>query len=193
MRHRVKGRKLSRTTSHRKATLRSLATALFMHKKIKTTVAKAKHAKTFIEPLITKAKVDSVASRRHVDRYIKDKDVLKELFTEIMPKIGDRPGGYTRVIKLGTRPGDAAEMAILELVDFAEGAERKSAPVKVEESIIEDATVVEEVVEKIAAEEETVVEETEAPAEEAVAEEKPEEAKESSDDDKSEEKEKGEK
>lgn len=118
MRHRIKGRKLGRTTSHRTATLRSLATALIKHKKITTTVAKAKQTRLFIEPLITKAKNDSVHSRRLVSRHIQDKDVLKELFGEVAPKIGDRPGGYTRVVKLGNRVGDAAEMAIIELVDY---------------------------------------------------------------------------
>ncbi|PKL89046.1 MAG: 50S ribosomal protein L17 [Ignavibacteriae bacterium HGW-Ignavibacteriae-2] len=118
MRHRVKGRKLGRTSSHRAATLQALATALFKHKKIKTTLAKAKETRSFVEPLITKAKDDSVARRRFVARFIKDKDVLKELFSEIVPKIGDRPGGYTRIVKLGNRAGDAAEMALIELVDF---------------------------------------------------------------------------
>ena len=118
MRHRIKGRKLGRTASHRTATLRSLATALIKHKKITTTVAKAKQTRLFVEPLITKAKNDSVHARRLVARHIQDKDVLKELFSEVVPKIGDRPGGYTRVIKLGNRVGDAAEMAIIELVDY---------------------------------------------------------------------------
>ncbi|MEJ5352164.1 MAG: 50S ribosomal protein L17 [Melioribacteraceae bacterium] len=119
MRHRVKGRKLKRTSEHRLATLRNLATSLLKHKKIKTTVAKAKELRTFVEPLITKAKVDSVASRRYVAAEIKDKSVVKELFTEIIPKIGDRPGGYTRIVKLGQRKGDGAELAIIELVDYS--------------------------------------------------------------------------
>lgn len=119
MRHRVKGRKLKRTSEHRLATLRNLATSLLKHKKIKTTVAKAKELRTFIEPIITKAKVDSVAARRYVAADIKDKSVVKELFKEIIPKIGDRPGGYTRIVKLGQRKGDGAEMAIIELVDYS--------------------------------------------------------------------------
>ncbi len=94
MRHRVKGRKLKRTSEHKLATLRNLATSLLKHKKIKTTVAKAKELRTFVEPLITKAKVDSIASRRYVAREIKDKSVVKELFTEIIQKIGDRPGSF---------------------------------------------------------------------------------------------------
>lgn len=118
MRHRIKGRKLNRTASHRVATFRNLATALLRYKKIKTTTAKAKELRLFVEPLITKAKDDSVASRRLVARHIKDREVLKELFGEIIEKIGDRPGGYTRVIKLGRRYGDAAEMSLIELVDF---------------------------------------------------------------------------
>ena len=122
MRHRVKGRKLSRTASHRMATLRSLSTALLKHKKIKTTLAKAKELRTFVEPLITKAKDNSVNSRRFIARHINDKEVVKELFSEIVEKIGDRPGGYTRVVKLGSRPGDGADVAIIELVDRDEKA-----------------------------------------------------------------------
>jgi len=118
MRHRIKGRKLGRSTSHRIATLRSLATALIKHKKIKTTLAKAKQTRLFVEPIITKAKKGSVHARRLVARDIQDRQVLQELFSEVVEKIGDRPGGYTRVVKLGTRLGDAAEMAIIELVDF---------------------------------------------------------------------------
>lgn len=118
MRHRVKGRKLGRTASHRTATLRSLAMALIKHKKITTTVAKAKQLRLFFEPMVTKAKEDSVHARRLVARDINDKDIIKELFTEVVKKIGDRPGGYTRIVKLGNRLGDAAEMAIIELVDY---------------------------------------------------------------------------
>lgn len=120
MRHAVKGRKLKRTTSHRKALLENLATALFRHKKIKTTIAKAKEARTFVEKLITKARKGDLSSRRYVARFIKDREVFKELFSEILMKIGDRPGGYTRVVKLGSRRGDGADLAILELVDYNE-------------------------------------------------------------------------
>lgn len=130
MRHRIKGRKLGRTASHRTATLRALATALIKHKKITTTVAKAKQTRLFVEPLITKAKNDTVHARRLIARHIHDRKVLQELFSEIVPKIGDRPGGYTRVVKLGNRVGDAAEMAIIELVDYNDAGtpkkERKS-------------------------------------------------------------------
>ena len=125
MRHRVKGRKLGRTASHRKATLNALATALFRHKKIKTTLAKAKEARSFSEVLITKAKTDTVHSRREVARFIKDKDIVKELFNEIAVKAANRPGGYTRVVKLGNRVGDAAEMAIVEIVDRKTRVEKK--------------------------------------------------------------------
>ncbi|MBZ0179546.1 MAG: 50S ribosomal protein L17 [Melioribacteraceae bacterium] len=146
MRHKVKGRKLGRTASHRTATLRSLATALFRHKKIKTTLAKAKQAKIFIEPLITRAKVDSVANRRYVARHINDKKIVQELFGEIIEKIGDRPGGYLRIVKLGQRLGDAAEMAILELVDFSDAAPRKAGkPKKEKDTKVKEAIVADEV------------------------------------------------
>jgi large subunit ribosomal protein L17 len=120
MRHNVKGRKLGRTASHRKATLNSLATSLFKHKRIKTTLAKAKETRTFAEKLITKAKKGDLNAKKQIIDVIKDKEVVKELFADIITKIGDRPGGYTRVIKLGHRNGDAAQMAIIELVDYNE-------------------------------------------------------------------------
>ena len=118
MRHRVKGRKLSRTASHRKATLASLATSLLKHKRIKTTLAKAKETKVFAEKLITKAKKGDLHSQKQVMEVLKDKETVTELFSDIIPKIGDRPGGYTRVVKLGNRLGDAAALAIIELVDY---------------------------------------------------------------------------
>lgn len=118
MKHRVKGRKLGRTASHRKATLTLLATSLLKHKRIKTTLAKAKETRGFVEKLITKAKRNDLHSKKLVMNVIKDKETVKELFTEIVPKIGERAGGYTRVIKLGNRLGDAASMAIIELVDY---------------------------------------------------------------------------
>ena len=130
MRHRVKGRKLGRTASHRKATLIALATALLKHKRITTTLAKAKETRGFVEKLITKAKKGDLHAHKQVMDFIKDKETVKELFAEIVQKIGDRPGGYTRVVKLGNRLGDAAQMAIIELVDyndiiFAKAEERK--------------------------------------------------------------------
>jgi large subunit ribosomal protein L17 len=120
MRHSVRGRKLNRTASHRKALLRALATSLFRHKRIRTTLAKAKETRSFAEALITKARKNDLHSKRQVMSEIHDKEVVKELFGGILQKVGDRPGGYTRVIKLGTRKGDAADVAILELVDFNE-------------------------------------------------------------------------
>jgi len=130
MRHRVKGRKLGRTASHRKATLTALATALLKHKRIKTTLAKAKETRGFVEKLITKAKKGDLHAHKQIMDVIKDKETVKELFAEIVSKIGDRPGGYTRVVKLGNRLGDAAQMAIIELVDYndiitAKAEERK--------------------------------------------------------------------
>jgi large subunit ribosomal protein L17 len=148
MRHNVKGRKLKRTASHRLATLRALGTALLRYKKIKTTLAKAKETRMFVEPIITKAKIDSVHTRRLVAEDIHDKDVVKELFTETVKKIGERPGGYTRIVKLGHRRGDAAEMAILELVDFNDLVAKKKAAAgkkaKKEDAKAEDAVVIEE-------------------------------------------------
>ncbi len=126
MRHNVKGRKLGRTASHRAALLNSLATSLLKHKRIKTTEAKAKEARTFVEKLITKARKNDLHVRRQVMAVINDKEVVKELFSEILPKIGERPGGFTRVVKLGSRMGDAAPMAILELVDYNDVANKKA-------------------------------------------------------------------
>jgi len=120
MRHNVKGRKLGRTASHRKATLISLITSLLKYKRIKTTLAKAKETRGFAEKLVTKARKGDLHAKKQVMEVIKDKEVVKELFSEILPKIGDRPGGYTRVVKLGNRMGDAAQMAIIELVDYNE-------------------------------------------------------------------------
>lgn len=118
MRHLVKGKKLGRSTSHRKATLQALAVALIKNKSIKTTVTKAKELRGFVEPLITKSKSDTTHNRRQVFASLQDKVSVTELFTEIAPKVGDRPGGYTRVLKLGFRLGDGAEMAVIELVDY---------------------------------------------------------------------------
>ncbi len=118
MRHRVKGRKLGRTASHRAALLSSLATSLLRHKRIKTTLAKAKETRGYVEALITKARKGDLHNQRQVMRVLHDKEVVKELFNEIVVKIGDRPGGYTRVVKIGSRKGDAARMAIIELVDY---------------------------------------------------------------------------
>ena len=142
MRHRVKGRKLNRTSSHRKALMGALTTSVLKHKRIRTTEAKAKEARSFVESIITKAKKNDLHSIRQVMKVVHDKEVVKELFSEIVPKIGDRPGGYTRVIKLGNRIGDAARMAILELVDYNDVVNKKAEAEKEEE--IEEAKVVEE-------------------------------------------------
>jgi large subunit ribosomal protein L17 len=129
MRHRKSGRKLKRTASHRKATLNALCTALFRHKKIRTTLAKAKETRMVAEKLLTRAKnaasagsiANNVHARRQIARFIKDREVVKELFGDIAAKIGNRPGGYTRVVKLGRRYGDGGEVAIVELVDYNTG------------------------------------------------------------------------
>ncbi|HAT37630.1 MAG TPA: 50S ribosomal protein L17 [Gemmatimonadetes bacterium] len=116
MRHRKKGRQLSRTRSHRKATLRNLATSLFRHERIETTTAKAKELRPFAERLITLARRGDVHARRLAATKIQDREVLGKLFDEIAPRYMERPGGYTRVLKLGNRKGDAAEMSLIELV-----------------------------------------------------------------------------
>ncbi|NMC36762.1 MAG: 50S ribosomal protein L17 [Bacteroidales bacterium] len=121
MRHQRVINHLGRTSSHRKSMLANMATSLILHKRITTTVAKAKALKTYVEPLITKSKEDSTHSRRVVFSYLKDKTAVSELFREVSPKIAERPGGYTRILKTGNRIGDNAEMCILELVDYNEG------------------------------------------------------------------------
>ena len=120
MRHNKKFNHLGRTASHRSAMLANMAISLIMHKRITTTVAKAKALKTYVEPLITRCKDDSTNSRRVVFSYLQNKEAIKELFGEVAAKVGDRPGGYTRIIKLGTRKGDAAPICFIELVDFDE-------------------------------------------------------------------------
>src|SRR3984957_5212987 len=120
MRHGDKINNLSRTASHRKALLSNLAIQLITHKKIVTTLAKAKALRTYVEPLITKAKENTTHQRRVVFSYLQDKEAIVELFGTIATKIAGRPGGYTRIIKLGARVGDNAETALIELVDFNE-------------------------------------------------------------------------
>ncbi len=120
MRHRKKINHLSRKTAHRKAMLSNMANSLIMHKRIQTTVAKAKALRIFVEPLITKSKTDTTHSRRVVFSYLKDKHAVSELFRDVSAKVADRPGGYTRIIKTGYRLGDNAEMCIIELVDYNE-------------------------------------------------------------------------
>ena len=122
MRHNKAINHLGRKSGHRKALLANMASSLILNKRITTTAAKAKALKMYVEPLITKSKDDSTHSRRVVFSYLKDKEAVAELFRTIAPKIADRPGGYTRVLHLGFRQGDAAEMALIELVDFNEAA-----------------------------------------------------------------------
>ncbi|MEN8136867.1 MAG: 50S ribosomal protein L17 [Bacteroidota bacterium] len=120
MRHGKKFNHLGRKTGHRKAMLSNMACSLVEHKRITTTVAKARELRKYVEPLITKSKEDTTHSRRVVFSYLKNKYAVAELFREVAAKVGDRPGGYTRIIKLGNRQGDNAEMAMIELVDFNE-------------------------------------------------------------------------
>jgi large subunit ribosomal protein L17 len=120
MRHKKSFNHLGRTSSHRKAMLANMASSLIMHKRITTTLAKAKALRGYIEPLITKAKSDTTHSRRMVFKQLTDKYAVTELFREVSAKVGDRPGGYTRIIKLENRLGDNAEMAMIELVDYNE-------------------------------------------------------------------------
>lgn len=120
MRHNKKFNHLGRTASHRGSMLSNMASSLILHKRITTTLAKAKALKKFVEPLITRSKVGDTNNRRVVFRYLQNKEAVKELFNVVAEKVGDRPGGYTRVIKLGTRQGDAAPIAFIELVDFDE-------------------------------------------------------------------------
>ncbi len=163
MRHRVKGKGLSRTAAHRKATFRALTKALVKEHRIVTTVTKAKELRRFIEPLITRSKDDNNLNRKIVFAALQDKETVQSLFAEVGPAAGDRPGGYTRVIKIGHRQGDGAEMAVIELVDFndiqPEGKEtkkkktrragRSTAKKTTESTDAEDAAVVEEVEEVV--------------------------------------------
>ncbi len=157
MRHRKKFNHLGRQKSHREAMLANMACSLIEHKRIKTTLAKGKALKMYVEPLITKAKKDDTHSRRVVFSYLKNKEAVTELFREVAVKVGDRPGGYTRVLKLGNRLGDNAEMCIIELVDYNENmlkettkkktrSRRSSSKKKAEEAApaVEEAPVVEE-------------------------------------------------
>ena len=122
MRHNKAINHLGRKSGHRKALLANMATSLILHKRINTTVAKAKALQGYVEPLITKSKEDSTHSRRVVFSYLKNKEAVTELFRTVAPKIAERPGGYTRVLKTGFRYGDGADMALIELVDFNEAA-----------------------------------------------------------------------
>lgn len=120
MRHNNAKNNLGRKSAHRKAMLSNMASSLILHKRIKTTTAKAKALRIFIEPILTRSKEDSTHSRRFAFSYLQDKDAVTTLFREVSPKITDRPGGYTRILKIGSRVGDAADMCFIELVDFNE-------------------------------------------------------------------------
>ncbi len=120
MRHGKKHNHLGRTTSHRHALLENMAGSLIVHKRIETTIAKAKELRKFIEPILTRSKEDTTHNRRVIFSYLSNKEIVKELFSTVSDKIADRPGGYTRIVKLGQRLGDAAEMCMIELVDFNE-------------------------------------------------------------------------
>ncbi|MET1056811.1 MAG: 50S ribosomal protein L17 [Pedobacter sp.] len=163
MRHGKKNNHLGRTDSHRKAMLANMASSLIKHKRISTTLAKAKSLRMYVEPLITKSKSDTTHSRRIVFSYLQDKDSVTELFRDVAAKVANRPGGYTRIIKLNNRLGDNAEMALIELVDYnevygvdTEAAEKKTtrrgrtkakksdAPAATTEAAAEEAPVAEE-------------------------------------------------
>jgi large subunit ribosomal protein L17 len=120
MRHRKKINHLSRTAPHRKAMLANMASSLIIHKRITTTTAKAKALRSFVEPVITRSREDSTHSRRMAFKELRDKEAVSELFRDVAGKVGERPGGYTRIIKLGSRLGDSADMCIIELVDYNE-------------------------------------------------------------------------
>ncbi len=167
MRHGKKNNHLGRTASHRAALLSNLASSLILHKRIKTTVAKARELRKYVEPLLTRSKDDSTHSRRTVFAFLQNKESLKELFGTVADKVATRPGGYTRIIKLGTRLGDNAEMCIIELVDFNEtllaAKEEKAAKstrrsrrsgggAKVAASAVSEAIVVDAVAEEVVAE-----------------------------------------
>jgi large subunit ribosomal protein L17 len=200
MRHGKKFNHLGRTASHRAALLSNMASSLILHKRIQTTVAKAKELRKYVEPMITKSKTDSTNNRRVVFSYLQNKDAIKELFSIVSEKVANRPGGYTRIIKLGNRLGDNAEICFIELVDFNEtmlaasaekaGKTRRSrrggaakateatAPVAAAETpsaeVVEEAPAAEVVAEEAAPE----VAEVEAPAEVVVEETTPEVAEE---------------
>lgn len=167
MRHGRKVNHLGRTDSHRKAMLANMATSLVKHKRITTTLAKAKALRTYVEPLITKSKNDTTHSRRTVFAYLKDKDAVSILFREISEKVANRPGGYTRIIKMENRQGDNAEMAFIELVDYNEVYKKEAAVEKKATrrrgGAKKKATETVEVAEEVKAEDAAA---TEAPAEE---------------------------
>ena len=169
MRHNKKFNHLGRTASHRSAMLANMAVSLIMHKRITTTVAKAKALKKYVEPLITRAKEDTTNNRRVVFSYLQDKFAIKELFSVVSEKVGNRPGGYTRIIKLGTRQGDAAEVCFIELVDFDEAMAKTPKAAKKTRRAGKKAAAAPVAEEAPAVEEAKAEEVAEAPAEEAPA------------------------
>jgi len=170
MRHGDKIKNLSRTKAHREALLSNLACQLIEHKRIVTTLAKAKALRVYVEPLITKGKDNTTHQRRVVFSYLQDKEAIKELFSTIAEKVGGRPGGYTRIIKLGARPGDNAEKAMIELVDFNEIYGKGVGEAKAATKRTRRAGGAKKKADTSSAEEATVVEETTTPAEEKSAE-----------------------
>jgi len=181
MRHNKSINHLGRTSAHRKAMLSNMSSSLIMHKRITTTVAKAKALKKYVEPLITKAKEDTTHNRRIVFSYLEDKQAVSELFREVVVKVGDRPGGYTRILRTGTRLGDRAEMCIIELVDYNEAMlEEKDSKKKSRRSRRSKTTApkTEAPVAEVKEEVETPVEEVKDEVVEEVKEEKVEEVKE---------------
>ena len=197
MRHGKKFNHLGRQAPHRKAMLANMACSLIEHKRVNTTVAKAKALRKFVEPIITKSKTDSTHSRRTAFRYLRSKEAVTELFRDISVKVADRPGGYTRILKTGFRQGDNAEMCFIELVDYNENmlkdtkkktSRRKRGGAKKADDKVETATAVEDVVEVTEADtkaevveeapvaEETKAEEVKAESTEEVVEEKTEDA-----------------
>lgn len=207
MRHGKKFNHLGRTAPHRKAMLSNMASSLILHKRITTTVAKAKALKKYVEPLITKAKEDTTQSRRVVFSYLQDKDSVKELFGDIAGRVASRPGGYTRIIKTNTRLGDNADMCIMELVDYNELLLKETTPAKTktrrsrrgggskstdkatESAVVEEAVVVEEEVKTdTVADDADTTEEVKAVADETTAEEPTEEKSDESTDEASDDK-----
>ena len=130
MRHNVSGRKLSRTTAHRKALFKNQIASLVRHERIRTTLHKAKELRPIAEKVVTQAKVDSLHSRRMVNRWLTDRELVGKLFDEISPRFAERPGGYLRIVRLGPRRGDAAEMAVLEFVERGDDGDTKKSKKK---------------------------------------------------------------
>lgn len=177
MRHRKSFNQLGRKKAHRKAMLANMATSLILHKRINTTVAKAKALRMYVEPLLTKAKDDSTHSRRVVFSYLQNKEAVTELFREVGGKIAERPGGYTRILKTGTRLGDNADMCIIELVDYNENLLAAKAETKAKATTRRSRRGGKKTTEETTVKAETKVEATDVAEETAVVEETKEEVK----------------